>query len=231
MAPRTRPARRTHRPSRVVWAVMATAPLYLVAGAVLFAALQMPGEDEFTALKLPPLPAQVEAAPFEPALLPAGTASALKAAALVGVKPVVPVVKSMAGPAELDAWILQASVRHEIPVALIRAVIQVESNFNPRAVSPVGAMGLMQLMPGTARDMRVSDPFDPRQNIEGGTRYLRVLANQFDGDLVKVVAAYNAGPEAVRRQGGRVPPFAETRAYVRRVLELSARPAVAVATR
>ena len=93
-----------------------------------------------------------------------------------------------------------------------------ESDFVPTAVSRVGALGLMQLMPQTARSMGVTDPFDPRQNILGGSRYLRVLANRFEGDLILTTAAYNAGGGAVQRYGG-IPPFAETQRYVRRVLE------------
>jgi soluble lytic murein transglycosylase-like protein len=96
----------------------------------------------------------------------------------------------------------------------------VESNFDPAAVSGKGATGLMQLMPGTARDMYVLDVYDPGQNIEGGARYLRHLHDQFDNDLVKVLAAYNAGPAAVRRSGGGVPPIRETQDYVRKVLTL-----------
>lgn len=96
--------------------------------------------------------------------------------------------------------------------------MQVESNFNPHVVSHAGAIGLMQLMPRTASSMGVRDPFDPRQNILGGARYLRILANRFRGNLVLTVAAYNAGEGAVLRYRG-VPPYAETRRYVRRVLE------------
>ena len=96
----------------------------------------------------------------------------------------------------------------------------VESNYDHRALSEKGAMGLMQLMPGTARDMYVSDAWDPAQNIEGGARYLRILANQYGGDMVKTLAAYNAGPEALRRAGGDVPDIPETREYVRKVVAL-----------
>jgi soluble lytic murein transglycosylase-like protein len=110
--------------------------------------------------------------------------------------------------------------KYELPETLILAVMAVESNFDPRAVSEKGAMGLMQLMPGTARDMAVHDPFDPAQNIEGGARYLRLLANQYEGDPLRTLAAYNAGPEAVRRAGGDVPNIPETRAYVRKVVDL-----------
>lgn len=116
-----------------------------------------------------------------------------------------------------DAFIREASRLYQLPEAFVRAVVRVESDFNPNVVSNAGAMGLMQLMPGTARSMGVVDPFDPRQNILGGTRYLRVLANSFNGDLVLTVAAYNAGGGAVTRYRG-VPPYAETRRYVQRVL-------------
>lgn len=120
---------------------------------------------------------------------------------------------------QYDEHIQEACALYRIPPALVRAVMASESSFNPKAVSPKGAMGLMQLMPGTAAEMFVADAFDPRQNILGGVRYLRILANLFDGDMVKIVAAYNAGPEAVRRAEG-IPAFAETQEYVRRVLRL-----------
>lgn len=117
-----------------------------------------------------------------------------------------------------DDFIVQAAALYQIPAELIRAVMQVESNFDPRAVSPVGAQGLMQLMPFTADRMLVTDIMDPRQNIFGGTRYLRVLANLFNGDIHLTVAAYNAGEGAVMRYGG-IPPYEETRHYVVKVLE------------
>lgn len=120
---------------------------------------------------------------------------------------------------EYDEILREAAARYAIPVALARAVLAAESNFDPNAVSRAGAMGLMQLMPQTAAEMYVADAFDPRENIFGGVRYLRVLTNLFDGDLVKVIAAYNAGPEAVRKAGG-IPNYAETQAYVVRVLKL-----------
>ena len=121
---------------------------------------------------------------------------------------------------EFDEYIDQAAIRYKMPPALVRAVMHAESAFDPNAISQVGASGLMQLMPATAREMYVKDIFDPKDNIEGGVRYLRVLANEFDGDMVKMVAAYNAGPDAVRKYNGQVPPYPETQAYVRKVISL-----------
>lgn len=120
---------------------------------------------------------------------------------------------------ELSRALREAVARHGIDEALLRAVIHVESGFNPRARSPAGAAGLMQLMPATAQRFGVTDRFDVGQNVQGGARYLRVLLDLFDGDLHLALAAYNAGEAAVRRFGNRVPPFPETRAYVPAVLE------------
>lgn len=116
-----------------------------------------------------------------------------------------------------DEYIEQAARLYELPISLIRAVIRVESDYNPGVRSHAGAQGLMQLMPRTAASMGVRDAYDPRQNIFGGTRYLRILANLFNGDLVLTIAAYNAGEGAVSRYRG-VPPYRETRRYVGRVL-------------
>jgi soluble lytic murein transglycosylase-like protein len=120
---------------------------------------------------------------------------------------------------EYEAHVRTAAGKYKLPVPLLRAVMAVESNYDHRAVSSKGAIGLMQLMPGTARDMFVADAWDPAQNIDGGARYLRILANLYDGDVVKTLAAYNAGPEAVRRAGG-VPNIPETQLYVRKVIDL-----------
>jgi soluble lytic murein transglycosylase-like protein len=116
-----------------------------------------------------------------------------------------------------DSYIAQAALLYQIPESLVRAVIMVESGFNPRATSKADARGLMQLMPSTASRMLVDDIFDPRQNIFGGVRYLRVLANLFNGDLFLTLAAYNAGEGAVVKFGG-IPPYPETQAYVARVV-------------
>jgi soluble lytic murein transglycosylase-like protein len=117
-----------------------------------------------------------------------------------------------------DALIDEAAALYELPQSFIRAIMRVESDFNSTVVSRAGAMGLMQLMPMTAQSMGVLDPFDARQNILGGARYLRILANRFSGDLVLTVAAYNAGEGAVEKYNG-IPPYEETQRYVRRVLK------------
>jgi soluble lytic murein transglycosylase-like protein len=117
-----------------------------------------------------------------------------------------------------DEHIREAATLYRLPAAYIRAVMQTESNYDPRAVSPAGAVGLMQLMPFTAERMLVQDIYDPRQNILGGARYLRILANQFNGDIHLTTAAYNAGEHAVIRYGG-IPPYEETQGYVVKVLE------------
>lgn len=115
-----------------------------------------------------------------------------------------------------NGFIAKASKEHDIPVALIHAVIRVESNYKPEAVSSAGAQGLMQLMPGTAKDMKVTHPFDPEDNILGGTAYLRRLANHYDGDIVKTLAAYHAGFRAVDKKDGI--PYEQTEKYVKKVL-------------
>lgn len=120
---------------------------------------------------------------------------------------------------EYDDLIIEASRYYSLPPALLKAMAAVESSFEPAAVSPAGAQGLLQLMPMTARAMQVADPFDARQSIYGGARYLRILANRFKGDVRLTVAGYNAGPEAVERAKG-VPEFSETQTYVKRVLAL-----------
>lgn len=112
-----------------------------------------------------------------------------------------------------------ASRAHNIDPDLVRAIVHAESGFNPRAQSPKNAMGLMQLIPSTAKRFGVDDPFNPAQNIAGGTRYLRELLNLFNGNVVLAVAGYNAGEGAVQKYGG-IPPYQETQEYVRRVAKL-----------
>jgi hypothetical protein len=133
-----------------------------------------------------------------------------------GVVPVAPSDRDIARFTRYDEWIRQAATLYQIPEQLVRAIIRCESDYDPRAVSIAGARGLMQLMPDTALLMQVHDIDDPRENIFGGVRLLRVLANEFNGDLELTIAAYNAGDGSVIRFGG-IPPFAQTRDYVANV--------------
>ena len=119
-------------------------------------------------------------------------------------------------PNAYDQLISRIAARHGLPAAMVKAVVRAESNFQPHARSNKGAQGLMQLMPATAEDMGVSDPFEAEDNVQGGSRYLRAMYERF-GDWKHALAAYNAGPGAVERFGG-IPPFAETQQYVERVL-------------
>ena len=172
-----------------------------------------------------------EAAPDLPvtAAVPAAhahIASANAAAANVGVT--VPNVvqnakpRTIAFPArpvtDLNQVVNDASDRYRLDPDLVNSVIKAESDFHVRAVSPKGAQGLMQLMPGTATGLGVSNAFDPQANVDGGTKYLRELLERYNFDLVKALAAYNAGPEKVERFGG-VPPYYETRTYVARIVK------------
>ena len=119
---------------------------------------------------------------------------------------------------DYEGIIAQASQRFKVEPSLIKAVIKAESDFNHRAVSQKGAQGLMQLMPGTADAMRVDNPFNPEENIFGGTRYLSLMLSRFSNDKRLALAAYNAGPEKVESHRG-VPPYAETRSFVDKVLQ------------
>jgi Transglycosylase SLT domain len=131
-------------------------------------------------------------------------------------------------PDSLEPHIKSAGRNHKLPPALIKAVIRVESNFNPGATSPKGAQGLMQLMPGTAEDLQVANPYDVQENISGGSRYLGMLLKKFDFNLPMALAAYNAGPGRVERCQG-VPNIRETQRFVREVcasfLQYSGKPA------
>jgi hypothetical protein len=121
--------------------------------------------------------------------------------------------------ADVDSAIEQAAARHNVDPNLVRAVVKVESNFNPNALSRKGAMGLMQLMPSTARQLNVKNPFDPEQNVDAGVRHLKQLLESYGGDIKLTLAAYNAGAGAVARSSG-VPRYAETQNYVRRITDL-----------
>lgn len=121
------------------------------------------------------------------------------------------------GDAKIDSYIVEAGARNGVDPVLIYATMHQESSFKQRALSPKGASGLMQLMPGTARRFGVTNIFDPRQNIEGGARYMRFLLDSFDGDVELALAGYNAGEGAVLKYGRRIPPYRETQEYVRRI--------------
>jgi soluble lytic murein transglycosylase-like protein len=123
---------------------------------------------------------------------------------------------------EIDAAIDKAAAHHNVDPNLVRALVKVESNFNPNAVSRKGAMGLMQLMPQTARQLNLKNPFDPQQNIDAGVRHLKQLLDNYGGDVRLSLAAYNAGSGAVARSRG-VPNYAETRNYVRRITNIYSR--------
>ncbi len=137
----------------------------------------------------------------------ARTVQSAKTAAAVPAKPALP----------LNDVVASASAEYHLDPDLVNSVIHAESGFNPHAVSPKGARGLMQLMPGTANQLGVNNAFDPQDNVTGGTRYLRELLERYNFDLVKALAAYNAGPDRVEQYRG-VPPFRETRAYVAKIV-------------
>jgi hypothetical protein len=168
-----------------------------------------------------------EAAPEVPASTPQFSASGSRLSAS-GTSPLLakyarngaPGASPFARPSTVDLndVVQSASGRYRLDPDLVNSVIKAESGFNVRAVSPKGAQGLMQLMPGTASQLGVPNAFDPQANVEGGTKYLRELLERYNFDLVKALAAYNAGPQRVEQFGG-VPPYYETRAYVARVVK------------
>lgn len=131
----------------------------------------------------------------------------------------IPAQPVIASKARFDQMVAEVALVHGLDGALLHAVISVESRYNPNAVSKAGAVGLMQLMPATAKRYGVKDSFDPAQNLHGGAKYLRDLLTLFDSDINLVLAAYNAGEYAVIKNGNRIPPFPETRKYVPRVMD------------
>ncbi len=163
--------------------------------------------------------------PRSSALPPAETAQTETAAALAPSPeplPDAPIIKAQpASGRHIRAAIEKAAAKYQLSPVLISSVIQAESNFQVRAVSPAGALGLMQLMPATASEMGVKDPFDIDQNIDGGARYLRRMLDLFKGNLKQALSAYNAGPGTVMKYEGEV-PYPETRLYVRKVLAYAA---------
>lgn len=134
----------------------------------------------------------------------------------IAINRLVPRSKNDSSPQTINAFIQTAATEHGIDPLLIKAIIKAESNFDPTAVSPKGAQGLMQLMPATAKDLQVADPFDPQDNITGGTKYLRSLLDNYEWDVALSLAAYNAGPGNVKDA---IPNISETRTYVAKVLK------------
>ena len=159
------------------------------------------------------------------ALLPGGGVIGLSPGRIARVHltaPVPPEPEAESIQGNLEILARHIARRHQVDEELVAAVVRADSVFDPTAVSRVGAMGLMQLMPGTAADLEVDDPFDPEQNLDGGVRYLKGMMNRFDGRVDLALAAYNAGPTAVERYGG-IPPYRETLAYVDRIMTATGR--------
>jgi len=186
--------------------------------------LQLPGGGEIAVpsdqlLRIEPLPASHAPRVEKPALdaLPIAEAESAPASGGPSAAPPGPAAGTHADAPRFEALIHEASRRYSLDPQLVKAMIRVESNFEPRAVSRAGAQGLLQLMPETSRLLGVVDPFDPQQNIDAGARHFRSLLDRFSGDVVLALAAYNAGEHAVKRHGG-LPPFNETRKYVDRVI-------------
>lgn len=162
----------------------------------------------------PDVPASSTDAPKPPE---APMAAPVSGAAITSARPAAPPTSPSNAAVNLDQVVRDASSRYQIDPDFVNSVIKAESNFQSRAVSRKGALGLMQLMPATASQLGVTNPFDPRANVEGGTAYLSQLLNLYNNDAVKALAAYNAGPNRVAQYHG-LPPYMETRAYVARIV-------------
>ncbi len=177
-------------------------------------------KKEATADKAPPSPANI---PVE------DSADGTTERSRVKRKPLQAIESSTSPPPQPDSneslliekSIHKAARKYNLPINLLKGVIRAESNFQVKAVSHAGAQGLMQLMPGTAKELGVDNPFDIEQNIDGGARYLRKMLDSFGGDVKVALAAYNAGPGAVEKYGGAIPPYQETERYIDRVLRFS----------
>jgi soluble lytic murein transglycosylase-like protein len=199
---------RALRSASSIAALVAVVTLPLTAAADIYQYVDAEGVVHFTSVK--------PAAPNAKLYMKSDPKPSAGGGARPGVLPYAPQDRNIDRFTRYDEHIRQAAALYQIPEALIRAVIKVESDYDPRAVSYAGARGLMQLMPETAELLGVRDIHDPRENIFGGVRYLRVLANMFNGDLDFTIAAYNAGQNAVIQHRG-IPPYAQTRDYVVKV--------------
>jgi hypothetical protein len=191
--------------------------LYVTADGSSFVDVPTADLDHFEAAPDAPAETARTGLPASGSRLPAsafGSTSLAKAGRTNATAPAV----SKLSQADITAVVKDASGRYQLDPDLVDSVIKAESGFHVRAVSPKGAQGLMQLMPGTASKLGVPNAFDPQANVEGGTKYLRELLERYNFDMVKALAAYNAGPQRVERFGG-VPPFHETRAYVTRIVK------------
>jgi soluble lytic murein transglycosylase-like protein len=173
--------------------------------------------DHFEEAPAAPVPI-AEPAPVPPAPASAAQPASVTAAPAAGLKIATGPAAGKGSKVDLSEVVDAASGRYRLDPDLVNSVIKAESGFNVRAVSPKGARGLMQLMPQTASELGVQNAFDPKANVDGGTRYLRELLERYNFDLIKALAAYNAGPQRVEQYGG-VPPYYETRAYVARIVK------------
>lgn len=202
--------------------IRASAPLRWIWALVVFAVCAAPANAEYVVLRSGQ---RLRVTSYERidsiyVLHMAGGRLELPAAEVVAIEPEDAVGRAVEAMERtpFDTLITAAALRHGVDERLITSIIAAESNFNPRAISPKDARGLMQLMPATARRLGVTDIFDPEQNIDAGARYLRELLDRYDNDLPLVLAAYNAGPARVTQYRG-IPPFRETRDYIARVTE------------
>lgn len=199
-----------HRPPTTAWrrSVLALACLALIQSAAADIYLRDEGDEGIALTNLPGAQAKLVMAEPRAARPSASPAAGPRRSE----RQVAPAVRE-----QLASLVASAAATHGLPEELLTAVIEVESNFNPGAISPKGAIGLMQLMPQTARHLAVADASDPASNIDGGARYLKELLARFGNNLHLALAAYNAGPGTVQRTGT-IPPYAETQRYVPRVI-------------